>query len=96
MVAKASRADVEHLLPLSEFAALFGGYVLWNAPEPPTVDMPAHGLGVWGHRNVVRFRRILRERGALIERRFEAGPEQRIAIVNQDYRAQIDKRAPAV
>ena len=41
LVAKASRAEVERFIPLAEFGPLFGGYILWAPPEPPTADMPA-------------------------------------------------------
>ncbi len=86
LVAKASRAEVERFIPLSEFGPLFGGYVLWAAPQPPTAEMPGAALGVWGRRNVERFRRLLAERGATVERVPGPGPEQQLAIVDQDYR----------
>ncbi len=67
VVTKASRAEVERFIQLHEFGPLFGGYVLWHAPEPPTPEMPGPALGVWGRRNASKFRRILRERGASVE-----------------------------
>ena len=86
LVAKASRADVERFIPLAEFGPLFGGYVLWAAPDRPTDAMPGPAIGVWGRRNVERFRRLLGERGAEVERVSGGGPDQALAIVDQDYR----------
>lgn len=76
---RGARDAVERFIPLKEFDALFGGRALWRAPSQPTPDMPGEALGVWSRRTCKRFRRILRERGAAIEVRHEAGPEQRIA-----------------
>ena len=90
VVIKGSRAAIEKYVPLVEFGPLFGGYVLWRAPEPPTEAMPDEGLGVWGHRTVAKFRRILRERGAEIVREFGSGPRQRLSIVSQDYRGSAE------
>ena len=59
VVIKADRKWVERFIPIGEFETLFGGYITWQ----PTKQI-AETLGVWGKRNVSRFRRILRERGA--------------------------------
>lgn len=50
---------VVQFIPAAEFEELFGGYITWH----PTEEI-AETIGVWGKRNVSRFRRILRERGA--------------------------------
>jgi hypothetical protein len=85
VVVKGSRSAIEQFIPLHEFDDLFGGYVLWRTPAKPTDSMPGHGLGVWGRRTTARFRRILRERGATIERVFGRGPEQQLLIVSQHF-----------
>lgn len=86
LVAKASRAEVERFIPLDEFGRLFGGYVMWRQPAVATGEMPGEGLGVWGSRNVARFRRVLRERGAEIVRVEGPGPAQALKVVSQDHR----------
>ena len=88
LVAKASRSEVERFVALDEFGTLFGGYVLWSPPEIPTTDMPGDGLGVWGSRNVARLRRVLRQRGAEIERIEGPGPLQAVGLISRDYRHQ--------
>lgn len=72
------RDAVERFIPLAEFDALFGGWVMWSAPAQPTSDLPGEALGVWSHRMCKRFRRLLRERGATIEVRREPGPAQQV------------------
>jgi hypothetical protein len=57
----AERSFVENLIKPDEFALLFGGWMLSKGSEKGI-----RYLGVWGHRNAGRFRRILRERGAQI------------------------------
>jgi hypothetical protein len=47
---------------LSGFIACFGGYMTFGR-----VFSSNEYLGVWGHRNANRFRRILRERSGRIE-----------------------------
>ena len=86
IIAKASREEVERLIQLREFEVLFGGYVLWAPPENPTTEMRGDAIGVWGRRNVTRFRRVLRERGATVVRVLGEGPEQPVRLVKQDYR----------
>jgi hypothetical protein len=82
VVVKAARAQVEPLIPLHEFAALFGGYVMWA----PALELGAGvSVGVWGRRNAGRFRRILRERGAVVRIAHESGPDQPLALVSQSY-----------
>jgi hypothetical protein len=82
VVVKAARAQVEPLIAPDELAALFGGYVMW-APAP---EAGAGGsIGVWGRRNAGRFRRILRERGAVVRIAHDSGPDQLLALVRQRY-----------
>ena len=57
----AERVFVENLIKLDEFALLFGGWMLSEGSQNGL-----RYLGVWGHRNARRFRRLLRERGAQI------------------------------
>lgn len=80
---RGARDAVERFIPLEEFAALFGGYVIWRAPARPTAEIPGEALGVWSRRACKRFRRILRERGATIEVRRELGPAQSLKMLNQ-------------
>lgn len=79
---------------LEEIGSLFGGYILWNAPATPTEAMPGDGLGVWRGRNVARLRRVLRERGAEVERVDGSGPTQTLKAVSQDYRDYPRRPAP--
>src|SRR4051794_4671268 len=64
LVIKADRKWIEQYISPDEYSELFGGYATWRPPDKPTPMMRGEALGVWGRRNVSRFRRILRERGA--------------------------------
>jgi hypothetical protein len=79
-VIKGSREWIEKFIPLDEFNDLFGGYVTWRSRQFATDDMPGEGLGVWGKRNVSRFRRILSERGAEFEIINGEGPQQSLLV----------------
>lgn len=76
---RGARDAVERFIPLRDFGALFGGYAMWAPPADPIPELPGEALGVWSRRTCQRFRRILRERGAVVEVRRERGPEQRIS-----------------
>ena len=78
---KASRASIERYITLAELAAVFGGYVRWREPARQSAEMDGEAIGVWGHRNVSRLCRILRERGATLEVTDGEGPMQRLAEV---------------
>jgi hypothetical protein len=80
VVAKASRAWVESYISLDELCSRFGGYVVWRGPAQPTDEMPAEALGVWGRRNVSRFKRVLRERGAEFQVVKGKGPDQALKM----------------
>lgn len=80
---RGARDAIERFIPLAEFGTLFGGYVIWRAPAHPTAEIPGEALGVWSRRACKRFRRILRERGATLEVRREAGPVQSLKTLNQ-------------
>jgi len=67
---------VVQFIPVSEFETLFGGYITWH----PT-DQIGETIGVWGKRNVSRFRRTLRERGAEFDVIDNEGPHQRPWVV---------------
>lgn len=73
------RDAIERFIPRTEFNELFGGWAIWAAPARPIIEMPGEALGVWGRRMCGRFRRILRERGAVLEVRYEQGPQQRLS-----------------
>jgi hypothetical protein len=73
---------VEPLIPLDALAALFGGYVMW-APAPEAGA--GVSIGVWGRHNAGRFRRIHRERGAVVRVSHDSGPDQPLALVSQSY-----------
>ncbi len=75
---KGDRTWVEQYIKAEEFSDLFGGYATWRPPEVPTEMMRGEALGVWGKRNISRFRRILRERGAEFEVVSDEGPTQSI------------------
>jgi hypothetical protein len=76
---RGARDAVERFIPLEEFGALFGGWMIWSPATRPTSELPGEALGVWSHRKCKRFRRVLRDRGATIEVRREPGPQQRLA-----------------
>jgi hypothetical protein len=78
-VVKADLGQVERLIPISEFGRLFGGYVIWDPPSAKGVA--GSSVGVWGLRNTSRFRRLLRERGAVLHRVEGPGPDQRVARI---------------
>lgn len=83
VVAKAARDAVERLIPLSEFPALFSGYVLWAPPSSDPDARSQRAIGVWGRRNAAMFRRILRERGASVRIEYGSGPDHPVAAVCQ-------------
>lgn len=85
IVVKASEAWVFQFIPFSEFSPLFGGYARWHEPRTPTAHMPSHAIGVWGRRNVSKFRRILKERGATFTVVEGEGPEQHLSRQYCDY-----------
>lgn len=78
------RDAIERFIPLTEFSTLFGGLALWAPSTHPTPELPDEALGVWGRRTCQRFRRILRERGATLELRKEAGPPQRLVQLRRE------------
>jgi len=55
---------VESFIPREEFALLFGGYLWTSDSENPTVRRYE---GVWAQDKIRKFKRALRERGALFE-----------------------------
>lgn len=70
MVGFTDKETVKSLFSTEEMSGLFGGYLEYenNAGSQ-------RYLGVWGDRKVGKFLRMLRERGALIEKA-EAAPGQ--------------------
>ena len=75
-VVKAEGEWADQFIPLSEFKTLFCGYISWHPTEEIGLT-----VGVWGKRNVSRFRRILRERGAEFDVIRNEGPKQRPWVV---------------
>jgi hypothetical protein len=75
---RGARDAVERFIPHSEFGVLFQRVAIWREPDQPEPDMPGEAIGVWGRRRCRRLRRILRERGAIVEVRHEPGPVQTI------------------
>ncbi|CAN5504558.1 hypothetical protein BH10ACI2_BH10ACI2_09740 [soil metagenome] len=75
-VAKSELGWVAQFIPVAEFQELFGGYITWR----PT-DEIGETIGVWGKRNVSRFRRILLERGAEFDIVDNEGPIQKPWVV---------------
>ena len=74
VVCQGPRSFVEKFIALTEFAGLFGGYVL-------SVDHSGtEFVGVWSRRMCQRFRRILRERGAHFDLKTDA-PKLNLKIV---------------
>ena len=76
LVVKASFSWATSYIKIEEFDELFGGGVIWRSPKEPTLEMPGRAIGVWGSRNVSRFRRILREREAEFSVKEMEGPVQ--------------------
>jgi len=79
------RDAIERFITRAEINELFDRWMIWAAPARPTIDMPGEALGVWGRRKCSRFRRLLRERGAVLEVRRAVGPEQRFASSGRGY-----------
>ncbi len=87
MAVKASREWVERFVRPEELLALYGGYIVWDQPAAPTKEMPGEALGVWGRDSVVRFKQLLRDRGATFRLTRNEGPGQVIKrIVTADDR----------
>lgn len=78
LTVRGARDGIERFLTLAEFQDLFGGYIIWSRSNHPSEEIPGEALGVWGRRNCERLRRVLRERGAVVENRREPGPAQSI------------------
>lgn len=75
---KGDRIWIEQFMKADEFMDLFGGYATLRPPDSTTEMMLGEAIGVWGKRNISRFRRILRERGAEFEVVEGEGPKQQI------------------
>jgi hypothetical protein len=73
---RGARDAIERFIPRAEFGALFDRVAVWGPSSHPVAALPGQALGVWGRRTCQRLRRILRERGASVEVRREAGPPQ--------------------
>ena len=78
LMIRGARDAIERFIPLEEFGPLFQGFAIWNPSAESTDDMPGEALGVWSRRTCSRFRRVLRERGAILDVRREPGPHQRL------------------
>jgi len=62
LVVQGERAFVEQFIPIAEFSKLFGGYIASRS-----LDGKEDFLGVWRVRTAQRFKKLLRERGAIFE-----------------------------
>ena len=76
---RGARDAIERFIPRAEFGTLFARVAVWRPSSHPVAELPGEALGVWGRRKCQRLRRILRERGASIEVRREAGPPQSVS-----------------
>ncbi len=89
-VIKGELGWVAQFIPVAEFEELFGGYITWH----PT-DEIAETIGVWGKRNITRFRRILRDRGAEFDIVDGEGPTQKPWVVTtHGYTKKRQRMAP--
>ena len=84
IIIKASQSWVFNFIPKKEFGQLFGGNAQWQPPDEYHKDMPDTAIGVWGRREVSRFRRILRERGAVFTVILNEGPKQRLKSISYE------------
>ena len=80
---RGARDAIERFIPRAEFGVLFNRVALWRPSSHPCAELPGEALGVWGRRKCQRLRRILRERGASVEVRREAGPPQAVASLSR-------------
>jgi hypothetical protein len=64
-----------------KLASSVGGYVLWEAPQKSDPRMLGGAIGVYGNREVPKFKRILREAGANFTVLKERGPYQKIDLI---------------
>jgi hypothetical protein len=69
LVAQGERTFVEQFISIAEFSKLFGGFIACRS-----LDGKEEYLGVWKVRTVQRFKRLLRERGAIFEVKKERPP----------------------
>ena len=76
---RGARDAIERFIPCAEFGTLFDRMAVWRPSSHPVEELPGEALGVWGRRKCQRLRRLLRERGASLEVRREAGPPQSVA-----------------
>lgn len=62
VILQGARDFIEHYISEDELCLIFGGYIISCTGRPEQ-----QFLGIWGIRKASRFRRLLRERGALFE-----------------------------
>lgn len=68
--------DVEACIGLKELEKLFGGSAIYAAPDGQDF------VGVWGKRNTSRFRRFIREAGAVVVMHRSSGLEFRLRVAS--------------
>jgi hypothetical protein len=61
-----------------EYDDLFGGSILSSAET-----LSGEVKGVWGVKTIKRFRRVLRERGAIFQQLNESPPQARVKIIRR-------------
>ena len=88
-VVRGSYEAVVKLLSKSEINNLVRGYVIWSKPLKPNKRMPGRAIGVFGKREVSRFKRVLRERGAVCEIIKSSGPKQDVASITRSYKVTV-------
>jgi hypothetical protein len=77
-VIQGDRDILNQFIRAEEYSGLFGGCIQSRAKTPS-----GQVTGVWGVKTIKRFRRVLRERGAVFQQLIEEPPEVRIKSISK-------------
>ena len=77
-------------IPKKEFAELFGGYCIWGLRKK-WYQLDGESIGVYGKRQVSRFKRILSDRGAKFTVINSPQPKSRLKSITKDFRPKLRK-----
>lgn len=80
-VSRGPYKTVVKYLSRKKLSNLVGGYVLWGPTQEPDARMPEGAIGVYGNREVQKFRQALRDAGANFTAVQDPGPLQILSEV---------------
>ena len=75
-----------------EFADLFGGHVIWIVKNDKRFISYHFSIGIYGKRNIGRFKRILKERGAYFNIINAPETKSHRFFITKDYRPILRKK----